>query len=124
MEKRNITCIVCPKSCRGEVIIHDDGTLETRGFDCKNGDRYAKDEVTDPKRMLTTTIPITGAAIPLLPVVSSAEISKKELKACLDLLYGQKAAAPVAAGEIIVKDILDTGVDIIAARTLDRKERQ
>ena len=58
MEKRNYTCIVCPKSCKGELTIKDDGTFETAGFDCNNGKKYAVNEYTDPKRMLTTTVAI------------------------------------------------------------------
>ncbi len=121
MEKRNYTCIVCPKSCKGELTVKNDGTFETTGFDCNNGKKYAVNEYTDPKRMLTTTVKIENGFFNLLPVVSSEEVSKKRLRDCIHTLYSITVKAPVRAGDVVVSNILDTGVDIIAARDIKAK---
>lgn len=121
MEKRNYTCIVCPKSCKGELVIKDDGMLEAVGFDCKNGQKYAVNEYTDPKRMLTTTVAVKDGIFNLLPVVSSDEISKTKLRDCIHSLYAICVQAPVKAGAVIAADIMGTGVDIIAARDISAK---
>ncbi|MQM72245.1 MAG: DUF1667 domain-containing protein [Eubacteriaceae bacterium] len=118
MKEEEYTCIVCPRSCLGKLIIEDDGTMKTEGFSCKNGERYAIDEHTDPKRVLTTTVKIEGALFPLLPVVSSEAISFSKLKDCLKYLYQIKVKTPVREGDVLVDDILDTGVSILAARTM------
>ena len=121
MEKRNYTCIVCPKSCKGELTVKNDGTFETTGFDCNNGKKYAVNEYTDPKRMLPTPVKIENGIFNLLPVVSSEEVSKKRLRDCIHTLYSITVKAPVRAGDVVVSNILDTGVDIIAARDIKAK---
>lgn len=118
MEIKKYTCIVCPKSCTGTLTVKEDGTFLTEGFGCPNGEKYAVNEYTDPKRVLTTTVRIDHAEYALLPVVSDGEISRKVFKDCMDRLYNVKVEAPVKEGDIIVEDILHTGVNIIAARTL------
>lgn len=119
MKQKTYTCIVCPKSCSGTLIIQENGSLCTEGFGCKNGERYAENEYRNPKRMLTTTVRITHAPYALLPVTSSQEISRTVFNDCLQYLYRIQVDAPIKEGEVIVSNILGTGVDIIAARSLE-----
>ena len=121
MEQKTYTCIVCPRSCVGTLTVHDDGRLETEGFFCKNGEKYAIDEYKDPKRMMTTTVTLKNGIYHLLPVVSTEEISRKLFPDCLEKLYHTVVTAPVKAGDVIISDIMGTGVDIIAAKSM--KER-
>lgn len=120
MSTHHYTCIVCPKSC-SLTLTETDGEVTVIGQECPNGEKYARNEFTDPKRVLTTTVAVSGASLPLIPVVSDGEVSKAKLRACLDYLYQLKITAPITAGEIIVKNILDTGTNIIAARSLTAK---
>ena len=69
-----------------------------------------------PKRMLTTTVAVEGGLLPLLPVVSSTVLPKEKVLACAAYLRGVKVQAPIAAGDVVVKDILGLGVDIVASR--------
>jgi len=121
MERKTYTCIVCPRSCVGTLTVSDDGQMKTDGFACKNGEKYAISEYTDPKRVLTTTVTLKNGIYNLLPVVSTGEISRKVFKECLDILYGVTVTAPVREGDVVLSDILGTGVDIIAAKSM--KER-
>ena len=111
------TCIVCPMSC--DLTAHAEADeIKVSGNGCDRGKAYAEDEYLAPKRVITTTVRIEGAAIALLPVTGTAPVPKERLLGCLKHLYGIKTASPVKMGDVIVRDILGTGVDIVAARSL------
>ena len=113
-----IQCIVCPIGCGGEVTV-EDGTVTTlTGFTCNKGLAYAAEEVVSPKRMVTTTVRVSGGGLPLLPVVSVTPLPKDRIFDCLSLLRGVSVKAPVAEGEIVVADALGLGVDFRAARDI------
>jgi CxxC motif-containing protein len=79
---------------------------------------YAKSEYTFPKRTITTTVAIEGANIKRLAAISSSAVPKEALSQCLEYLYGIVVKAPVKMGDVIVKDLLGTGADIVAARSI------
>lgn len=117
--KRRISCIVCPMSCVGEVELDDGQIVRMAGFTCKRGQEYARNEVTAPKRMMTTTVRITGGALPLLPVISKTAVPKDKVVACARCLSATIVKAPVKEGDIIYPNILNLGVDIVATRDID-----
>jgi CxxC motif-containing protein len=116
--KKEYTCIVCPKSCKGCIDPEQSGKSRFDGFECKRGETYAENEYNCPQRMLTTTVSVQGAREHRLAVVSDREIDKAKLKDCLDYLYSRRFTAPIKAGEMIALDILGTGANIVAARDL------
>lgn len=124
MENIPYTCIVCPRSCNGSLILKDDGSFETSGYTCIRGDEYAKNEYFSPKRMLTTTIKIKNGTFANLPVVGDKEVEKSKLFDCLNYLYCVEVEAPIKEGTIVVTNILDTGVNIIAARDMKMKPKE
>lgn len=117
------TCIVCPRSC-DLVVFEQDGEWEVKGNSCPRGAEYGLNEHTHPKRMITTTVKMAHAKDNhrLLPVISSDFVPKEKLKDCLSYLYGLEIEAPVKLHDKIVENILDTGVDILAARDMERME--
>ena len=117
---QELTCIVCPVGCR-ITVEEKDGELIISGNSCPRGYEHAKNEYIDPKRMLTTTVKVEGGVLPRIPVISTAEIPKRQLGECLAQLYKLELTAPVAYGDIIVRDILGTGVDIKASRDMPAK---
>jgi len=121
MDTQNYTCIVCPQSCKIELTIHDDHTFTTTGNNCKRGHDYVIQEYTNPQRTLTTTVKINHATYANIPVVSESPIDRSKFFACLEHLYHIDVTAPVKEGDIIVEDILGTGVNILAARDMDAK---
>jgi CxxC motif-containing protein len=74
--------------------------------------------------MLTTTVAIREGTLPRLPVISREEVPKAALGRCLEALYRMELTAPLRCGDIIVKNICDTGVDVIASRSMNRKGAQ
>lgn len=115
--KREYTCIVCPVSCR-IAVEEKDGQLEIKGNTCKRGYEFARNEHTLPKRMLTSTVAVSGGSLSRLPVVSSEEIPKKDISKCLEIVYKTEVNAPVCMGDVIIENILGIGVDIVASRSL------
>ena len=114
---RNFVCIVCPSSCRLSGS-EKDGEIKVSGNDCRRGEEHGKEEFREPRRMLTTTVAIGNGNLPRLPVISSREIPKVKLDEALRLLYKTEVSAPVRCGDVIVKNICDTGADVIASRSL------
>ena len=122
MIKQKITCIQCPLGCQ-ITVIKKDKELKISGFECKKGEEYAKNEVIDPKRIVTTTVFIENGIYPMLPVRSDKEIPKNLIRKSVVELAKINVIAPVKTGDIIYKNILDTGVNIIASRDMDIHEK-
>jgi CxxC motif-containing protein len=119
--KKEFVCIVCPNSCR--LTVTETGeTLTVTGNECARGEKHGVHEYRSPTRMLTTTVAITGGTLPRLPVISREEVPKALLKKCLEVLYTMKLTAPLRCGDTVVKNICDTGVDVVASRSMNKKE--
>jgi CxxC motif-containing protein len=103
-------------SCVGEVLLEDGKFVGVTGLTCQRGREYAQEEVTFPKRMLTTTVRVTGGELALLPVVSRTALPKDKVFASARCLSGVAVQAPIHEGDVIYANILGLGVDIIAAR--------
>lgn len=119
MTKKIVTCTLCPIGCKIEIEIEKD-KIKVTGHTCKLGKEYATQEVKDPRRMLTTTIKIKDSTQKMLPVRSQKEIPKNLLRECVKKVSELKIKAPVKRGQIIYKNILNTGVDIISTRDMDK----
>ncbi len=113
-----ITCINCPVGCRMTVQLSDDGSfLSVSGNTCPRGSKYARQECTMPERMITAVIPVSGSSFPL-SVKSAAPVPKKLIRKLMKELSGISVSLPVSAGDVILKNVCDTGVDVIATRSL------
>jgi CxxC motif-containing protein len=112
-------CIGCPLGCRLEVDedIHGD-IIEIRGSSCRKGDRYAQQEHTDPRRTVTTTVAISGAIWPRLPVKTNGEIPKDQVLAACEELRRVRVQAPVKMGDVVLDDLLGTGCAVTATRDM------
>ncbi|MDR1137105.1 MAG: DUF1667 domain-containing protein [Synergistaceae bacterium] len=115
---KEYTCIVCPKSCtvRVEERENEPGGLKFDGYGCHRGVKYARTEYENPKRLLCTTVRIGECSIRRLPVVSDADIEKRMLGQCFDYLHKISVKAPVRGGDVIVRNIMNSGANIIAAQ--------
>ena len=127
-------CIGCPLGCRLELDESQGEIVEVRGNSCKKGetararvvadfiagmtDRFALQEHRDPRRLVTTTVAIEGARWQRVPVKTSASVPKALVRELSAALMGVQVHAPIAAGDIIVADVLGTGVDVVATRSM------
>ncbi len=115
----NYLCIGCPLGCRLEVDEAGDGhVVEVRGFSCKRGQAYALQEHSSPQRMVTTTVAIEGALLARLPVRTNKPVGKNQVMAICQVLRTFKVLAPIQRGAIILPNVLNSGVDVIASRSM------
>lgn len=112
-------CIGCPLGCRLEVDEADDGhVVEVRGFSCKRGNTYALQEHTAPQRLVTTTVRLEGGIYARLPVRTNKPVGKRMVVAICQALRAVKVTAPIQRGMVILPNVLNTGVDVIASRSM------
>lgn len=115
MEKRELICVACPLGCSITVDFDADGNVSSvTGNTCKRGDAYARTEVTNPTRMITTTVKVVGGKSYVVPVKSANPIPKNMMFECMEVINKASIKAPVNIGDVVVENILGTGVDIIA----------
>ena len=117
MEK-NIICTVCPRGCHVKVTLNGTEVTEVTDFGCKRGKEYAAAEATHPVRILTTTVKIAGIQYNLLPVRSNAPVPKELQMECMKAIKAVSVTAPIYAGDVVLANICDTGVDIVATKAL------
>ncbi|NTW09583.1 MAG: DUF1667 domain-containing protein [Anaerolineaceae bacterium] len=117
-ENTKVICITCPKGCRLDVSKEGDTILSVDNCGCKRGEEYVKAELTDPRRMVATTVKIRGSLHPLLPVYTAKPFPKPRIRELLTALQQVELSAPVAMGAVVVKDALGTGIDILASREM------
>ena len=115
---REITCVNCPMGCTLTVRLADGQILSVTGQQCPRGDPYARSEVTDPRRMLTTLIVESGRARPL-PVRTRAPIPLHLIGQALAQIHQCVVRLPVRSGEVVLADVCGTGVEVIATADLD-----
>ena len=118
MQEKKMICTTCPMGCHLTVTLGDDGELTVTGNTCKRGERYGKDEFTDPKRTVTTSVYVDGGQLPVVSVRTKLPVSKTKIPEVLAALKGFRAEAPVAMGQVLIPDIAGTGTDLVATRVI------
>lgn len=123
MEKELI-CIGCPLGCRITVRMEDgpDGRISVSGNTCKKGEDYAVREVTNPTRIVTSTVRVIGGETPMVSVKTASDIPKGRIFDCMREIKAARVQAPVEAGEIVVRNAAGTGIDVIATKNCHKNE--
>lgn len=120
MEKRELVCVACPLGCGITVTLSDKGeVVDVTGNTCKRGDAYARSECTAPARSLTTTVKVDGVKAYVVPVKSAGPVPKGMMFDCMKVINEAKVSAPVKIGDVVIKNILGTGVDIVATNNAE-----
>lgn len=120
MEVKDMICISCPLGCKLKVARNDESPAgyTVEGNKCFRGADYGVKEMTNPTRVLTTTVIISDAPIKRLPVRTSGAIPKHQIKHAMELINEVEVKAPIKTGQVIIGNILGTGIDVIASRTM------
>ena len=105
-------CVVCPEGCDLSVDIYGDSPKVT-GNKCDRGIAFARQEVYDPQRVLTTTVKLSSGG--LLPVRSRGTVKKDELRMLVETLKSTTADPPIEIGQLILSFVGEASVDIIAS---------
>ncbi len=117
----DMTCVVCPIGCHLKVTVDENGNfVSVTGNRCPRGEAYAKEEITDPKRVLPTSVKVIGGELPLVSVRTERAIPKRLIFDAMNVIKSIQVNAPVKRGQVIVKNVLDTDVNLIATRTVKK----
>jgi len=108
-----ITCIICPRGCAMKVQNRDEGYIVS-GNKCGRGTTYGIGEFENPVRSITTTVRVIGGTKPVVPVKTDKPVPKGLIFDIMNIINEKKLCAPVIFGEIVIRDILGTGANIIS----------
>ena len=125
IEKIPLTCIICPMGCSMEVEVETDAdghkkVLSVKDNGCKRGEQYAAKELQNPTRTLTSTIKVNGGVLPVVPVKTAGEVPKNMLLQCMEVVRRASCKAPVKRGDILLYDLLGTGINVIACADVEK----
>lgn len=113
---KELICIVCPKGCHLKVDTHND--YKVTGNQCPRGIDYGVIELTNPTRVITSTIKIKGGIHNRVPVKTAGAIPKNLNFECMKLINSLEVESPVKVGQVLLKNILETNVDLIITRSM------
>ena len=113
---KELICISCPQGCHLTAEFDNDPKeAKVSGNRCPRGVVYAVSELTDPRRTVTAVVPTTETRHPVLPVRTNEAFPKDKIPQLLNMLYKMQIELPISCGDVIVKDALGTGIDVVAA---------
>ena len=112
---KEFTCIVCPRGCRLTV----DENLNVTGNSCPRGAQYAKDELTNPKRMITSFVRVKNREDTVVSVKTSTSIPKAMIFDVMNEINKVGVNAPTHIGDIVIKNVLGTGADIVITKNIE-----
>ena len=119
METKELTCIGCPMGCQLTVEIEDGKVIRVSGNTCKIGDNYARKEVVSPTRIVTSSVPVSGSKQARVSVKTASDIPKSAIFDVMSAIHHATATAPVKIGDIIISNVANTGVDVIATKSCE-----
>ena len=116
MEKINLICINCPLGCPLTVDMEEGKVVAVTGNNCKRGEVYGYKEVTNPTRIVTTTVKVLEGTSPRVSVKTKSDIPKEMIFDCIKALKDISVKSPVHIGDVILQNVAGTGVDVIATK--------
>jgi CxxC motif-containing protein len=117
-ETRKFICVACPVGCTLNVTLEDGVIQKVEGNSCARGSAYAEAEIANPTRVFASTLRIDGGALPVCPVRSRGPVPKNRVFEIAKAVAAERAQAPIRIGQVLLPNVCDTGVDIVASRDL------
>ena len=118
MSTVNLICIRCPLGCPLTVEMEGEEVKSVSGNTCPRGEAYARKELTNPTRIVTSTVRVTGGKLPMVSVKTESDIPKGKMLECVTALKDIEVKAPVKIGDVILENVAGTGVNIIATKNV------
>lgn len=130
---RELTCTLCPNGCGITVEYEnaDDADAASgsapgvpairsvRGNLCPRGEEYARQEITDPRRTISSSILVEGGELPLTSVRLTAPIPKNRIMDAMAEIKRYKVTAPVKAGTVVIRNLFGLDCDVIVTKTVN-----
>ena len=113
MTTYRFTCIVCPLGCAVEVKVEDGRVIGVTGHTCPRGEEWAIQEVTNPKRVVMSVVPVEGGPLPTVSVKTAEPVPKEKIPELMKFLSRLRLRAPVKIGEVVAEW---EGIKIVATR--------
>ena len=118
METRNLTCIGCPLGCSLSVQIENEQVVSVSGNTCPRGDAYARKEVTNPTRIVTSTVRVAGANGGMVSCKTQEDIPRNMIFDVVNALKDVEVNPPVRIGDVLVENVAGTGVNVVATKNM------
>lgn len=113
---KELICIVCPKGCH--LRVDEENGCAVTGNTCPRGAEYGKLELTNPTRVVCSTVRCEGGAHPRCPVKTDAAIPKGLIFEAMKTLNAVTLHSPVRVGQVVVENVCGTGASFVATRDL------
>ncbi len=105
---KEFTCILCPNGCDIQADLDDKNTIQsTNGANCQGGITYVHQELTDPKRTISSSVLVKGGVLPLVSVRLSHPVPKKHIFDIMEQIKSISLTAPVRSGDVVLPNVLD-----------------
>ncbi len=111
-------CICCPVGCQLRIETKDDGSVSVTGNNCPRGAEYGEKEVANPTRIVTSTVRVAGRKDAVISVKTKEDIPKGKIMDIMDELAKVEVTLPVKVGDVVLSNVVGTGVDIVATRSM------
>lgn len=121
MEKKELICIGCPLGCMLSVEMNEGEVRRVEGNTCPRGEQYAKKECTNPTRIVTSSVMVEGGSISMVSVKTESDIPKGKINECMKELKGIRVSAPIHIGDVIIKGVAGTPVNVIATKQIEKR---
>lgn len=121
MENREFVCIRCPLGCNVTVEYDNGEILSISGNTCPRGADYVTKELTDPRRIVTSLVRVTGGERPVVSVKTLGDIPKDKIQECVLELKKITLQAPVHIGDVVLENVCGTGIDVAATGEVERR---
>lgn len=118
MEVRELTCIGCPLGCALTVTM-DGQSITVDGNTCPRGEAYAKKEVTNPTRIVTSSVKVNGGTIARTSVKTASDIPKEKIFDCMEEIRACAVDAPVKIGDVVIENCANTGVAVVVTKAVE-----
>lgn len=125
IETLQFNCTTCPSECLLTVEVERDANdaaaavRSVTGNSCPRGDKFARQELTCPMRVLTSTVAVSGGDEALLPVRTAEAIPLALHAQVMSLIRGLVVKAPIRMGDVVLENLLNTNIDLIASMDID-----
>ncbi len=113
-----LICITCPKGCH--LKVDEENNYAVTGNSCPRGAEYGKNELKNPKRVITSTVRTNSNEHPRCPVKTAGAVAKGKMFDVMALLDDITLTAPIKVGDIVIENVLDTGINIVACKNIEK----
>ena len=118
MEQRELICINCPLGCSLTVSMQEGEVLSVTGNSCPRGEAYGRKECTNPTRIVTSTVRVTGGSLPVVSVKTASDIPRDKMQDCIRALRDVTLTAPIRISDVVLENVAGTGVNVIATKNV------